>query len=48
MPMAAYLPAQKGKETEKQADIFANNCSVDTDEATNNPVLAKLLQSLPQ
>jgi hypothetical protein len=36
------------KEAEKQADIFANNCSVDTDEAANNPVLAKLIQSLPQ
>jgi len=36
------------QEAEKQADIFADNCSVDTDEATNNPVLAKLLQSLPQ
>jgi hypothetical protein len=36
------------KEAEKQADIFANNCSVDTDEAANNPALAKLIQSLPQ
>ncbi len=36
------------KEAEKQADIFANNCSVDTDEAANNPVLAKLIKSLPQ
>lgn len=35
------------KEAEKQADIFANNCSVDTDEATNNPVIAKLIQSNP-
>jgi len=40
--------AEIRKEAEKQADIFADNCSVDTDEATNNPVLAKLLQSLPQ
>jgi hypothetical protein len=36
------------REAEKQADICADNCSVDTDEAMNNPVLAKLLQSLPQ
>jgi hypothetical protein len=40
--------AEIRKEAEKQADIFADNCSVDTDEATNNPVLAKVLQSLPQ
>jgi len=33
---------------EKQADISANYCSVDTDEAANNPVIAKLIQSLPQ
>ena len=46
--MAAYLLAENGKEAQKRADIFADNCSVDTDEATNNPVLAKLLQSLPQ
>ena len=36
------------KEAEKQADIFALNCSIDTDEAANNPQLAKLIQSLPQ
>ena len=36
------------KEAEKQADIFANNCSVDTDEAANNPQLAQLIKSLPQ
>jgi hypothetical protein len=40
--------AEIRKEAEKQADIFADNCSVDTDEATNNPVLTKLIQSLPQ
>lgn len=40
--------AEIRQEAEKQADIFAGNCSVDTDEATNNPVLAKLIQSLPQ
>lgn len=36
------------KEAEKQADIFANNCSVDTDEAVNNPQLAQLIKSLPR
>jgi hypothetical protein len=36
------------KEAEKQADIFANNCSVDTNEAANNPQLAQLIKSLPQ
>jgi tRNA uridine 5-carbamoylmethylation protein Kti12 len=36
------------KEAEKQADIFANNCSVDTDEAANNPQLVQLIKSLPQ
>lgn len=40
--------AEIRQEAEKQADIFAGNCSVDTDEATNNPVIAKLLQSMPQ
>lgn len=36
------------KEAEKQADIFANNCSVDTDEAVKNPQLAQLIKSLPK
>ena len=40
--------AEIRQEAEKQADMFADNCSVDTDAATNNPVLAKLIQSLPQ
>lgn len=35
------------QKAEKQADIYAYNCSIDTDEATNNPVLAQLIQSLP-
>ena len=46
--MAYDFIALVRNEAEKQADIFANNCSVDTDEAANNPVLAKLIKSLPQ
>jgi len=36
------------KEAEKQANMFADNCSVDTNEAANNPQLAQLIKSLPQ